>query len=97
MITNAALLIRPLVGLAFLIAGLLLLRSPLSRPSGWLIAIGGVLFACAEAYGVFTLRPFFGADYDEDWHGQMEAIYAFGTLGLMVCAAGSLMLAWKSR
>ena len=95
MITNAALVIRPLVGLVFLIAGLLLARAPHSRSSGWLIALGGALFAGAGAYGVLTVRPFFGADYDEGWHGQMDAIDALGTLGVLVCAVGTLLLAMR--
>ncbi len=97
MITNASLVIRPLVGLGFLVAGLLLSRSAPSRASGWLLAIGGALFMGAESYGVFTGRPFLGADYDESWHGQMDAIDAAGTLGLLICAAGALLLARKTR
>ena len=97
MITNGALLVRLLIGLAFLLAGLLLARREQVRASGWLIAVGGVLFAGAEAYGIITLRPFIGADYDEGWHGQLETIEAVGTLGLLLCACGMLRLAWPGR
>ena len=98
MITNAALVIRPFVGLAFLIARLMLSRNPASRASGWLIALGGVLFGGAEAYGVITLHPFVGGDYDERWQSQIAATAAFSTLGLVLCAAGLLAAAtrWRS-
>ena len=93
MIANAALLVRPLVALVFLAAGLLMLRTPATRTGGWLIAIGAVLFGGAEAYGVITVRPFVGGPYDEHWQEQLAAIEAFSTLGLLVCAAGLVALA----
>jgi hypothetical protein len=97
MVTNAALVIRPFVGLAFLIAGIFLLRSPLSRASGWLLAIGGLLFAGAESYGIVTLRPFIGGAYQEEWQAQVALMEAAGTLGLALCAAGTLALGkWRS-
>jgi hypothetical protein len=90
MLTNAALVVRPFVGLAFLIAGVLLMRSPASRPSGWLLALGAVLFGGAETYGVFTLRPFVGGAYQEEWQAQVAFMEAASTLGLALCAAGAL-------
>jgi hypothetical protein len=99
MVTNAALVVRPFVGLAFLIAGALLMRSPASRASGWLLAIGGVLFGGAETYGVFTLRPFVGGAYQEEWQAQVASMEAAGTLGLALCAAGALACVkekWRS-
>ena len=99
MVTNAALVVRPFVGLAFLIAGLLLLRSPASRASGWLLAAGAVLFGGAETYGVITLRPFVGGAYQEEWQAQLAFMEAASTLGLVLCAAGVLALArakWPS-
>jgi hypothetical protein len=92
MVTNAALVIRPFVGLVFLIAGILLLRTPAARASGWLLAIGGVLFGGAETYGVVTLRPFVGGDYQEAWQAQVAFMEAASTLGLALCAAGALAL-----
>lgn len=92
MLTNAALVVRPFVGLAFLIAGVLLMRSPACRASGWLLAIGGVLFGGAEMYGVFTLRPFVGGAYREEWQAQVAFMEAASTLGLALCAGGALAL-----
>ena len=45
MVTNAGLVIRPLVGLIFLVAGILLLRSSSSRAGAWTISVGALLYA----------------------------------------------------
>jgi hypothetical protein len=97
MVTNASLVIRPVVGLLFLLAGLLLLRKSASRAGAWMICIGAALFLGAELYGVFTLRPFVGRDYDEAWAGQIAVTEGFSTLGLLLCAAGLLVYAYRPR
>jgi hypothetical protein len=67
MIANAGLVVGSVVGLLFLVAGLLLLRRPVSRGGALLITLGAALFLGAELYGVFVLRPFVGRPFDEQW------------------------------
>ena len=88
MIENTGLVIRPLVALLFLIGGLLLMRGPAPRASAIFIALGGALFLGAELYGVFTLRPFVGRYFDEEWHTQIATVDVAATLGLLLCACG---------
>lgn len=95
MIANAGLVIRPFVALVFLVAGMLLLRRSRSRTGGALIAIGAALFLGAELYGMFTLRPFIGRFFDEQWHAQIATVDALATLGLLVCAGGLVAHARK--
>jgi uncharacterized membrane protein (UPF0136 family) len=97
MVTNAGLVIRPLVGALFLLAGWLLLRKSTSRAGAWLICIGALLFLGAELYGVFTLRPFVGRDYDEAWNGQIAVVEGLSTLGLLLCAGGLVGYAYRPR
>ncbi len=95
MVTNAGLVIRPVVGLIFLVAGILLLRNSSSRTGAWMITIGALLFLGAELYGVVTLRPFVGRNYDEQWYEQIATVDALSTLGLFICAVGLVALAYK--
>jgi uncharacterized membrane protein YgdD (TMEM256/DUF423 family) len=97
MVTNAGLVIRPVVGLIFLVAGILLLRSSASRAGAWMITVGALLFLGSELYGVLTLRPFVGRDYDEAWYEQIATVDALSTLGLFVCAVGLVGLSWSRR
>lgn len=97
MITNTTLVIRPLVALAFLIAGLLLLRTSASRVGPPLIGLGALLVLGADLYGIFTLRPFVGKDYDDYWYAQVGAVEALDTIGLAVCACGLVAHAWSAR
>lgn len=97
MVTNAGLVIRPVVGLLFLLAGWLLLRKSASRAGAWMICIGAVLFLGAELYGVVTLRPFIGRDYDGAWNEQIALIEGLSTLGLLLCAGGLVGYACRSR
>jgi uncharacterized membrane protein YgdD (TMEM256/DUF423 family) len=97
MVTNAGLVIRPIVALVFLFAGVLLLRNSPSRAGALMITVGAVLFLGSELYGVFTLRPFVGRNYDEAWYEQIAAVDALSTLGLFVCAVGLAGLAWSRR
>src|SRR5205823_7930078 len=97
MVTNAGLVIRPLVGLLFLAAGILLLRNTASRAGAWMISAGALLFLGSELYGVFTLRPFVGRNYDEAWYEQIATVDALSTRGLFVCAVGLVGLSWSRR
>src|SRR2546425_9959854 len=97
MVTNAGLVIRPLVGLLFLAAGILLLRNSASRAGAWMISVGALLFLGSELYGVFTLRPFVGRNYDEAWYAQISTVDALSTLGLFGCAAAPGGVAWMRR
>ncbi|TAN54993.1 MAG: hypothetical protein EPN19_04075 [Betaproteobacteria bacterium] len=90
MIDNAGLLIRPVVALIFLLGGVLLLRSG-SRLGALCITAGAVLFLGAELYGVFTLRPFVGRFFDEEWRQQIATVDVAATLGLLLCAVGLVM------
>lgn len=96
MITNTALVIRPIVALAFLIAGLLLLRASASRLGAALVCLGAIIFLGAELYGVYTLKPFVGRDYDEHWYTQIAVVEALDTIGLAVCACGMILYAWRA-
>lgn len=88
MIDNAGLVIRPFVALIFLLGGLLLLRGSSVRFGAACITAGAILFLSAELYGVFTLRPFVGRFFDEEWRTQIGTVDVVATLGLLLCAAG---------
>src|SRR2546425_12387526 len=88
MVTNAGLVIRPVVGLLFLLAGILLLRSSSSRTGAWMISVGALLLLGSELYGVFTLRPFVGRNYDEAGYEQIAPVDGLSTLGLFIFAVG---------
>lgn len=96
MIDNAGLLIRPVVALVFLLGGVLLLRGSASRLAALCITAGAVLFLAAELYGVFTLRPFVGRFFDEEWRSQIATVDIAATLGLLLCAAGVAIHAFSS-
>src|SRR3989449_7951105 len=97
MVTNAGLVIRPLVGLLFLAAGILLLRNSASRAGAWMISVGALLFLGSELYGVFTLRPFVGRNYDQAWDEQIATVDALSTLGPFGCAVGLVRLSRGRR
>lgn len=94
MIANAGLVIRPLVALVFLAAGLLLLRNSSSRAGGFLVTIGAAIFLAGELYGLVVLRPFVGRFYDDDWYRQLATVDAVSTAGMLLCALGLLRRAW---
>ena len=96
MIENAGLVIRPVVALIFLLGGLLLLRGSASRFGALCIATGAAFFLGAELYGVFTLRPFVGRFFDEEWRTQIATVDIAATLGLMLCAAGLVTHAYRN-
>lgn len=94
MIDNAGLVIRPFVALLFLFGGVLLLRASPARLGAACITAGAVLFLGAELYGVFTLRPYIGRFFDEDWRWQIGAVDVVATIGLLLCAAGVVVHAF---
>ena len=96
MIDNAGLVIRPIVALIFLLGGLLLLRGSVSRVGALCIVAGAVLFLGAELYGVFTLRPYVGRFFDEEWRSQIATVDIAATLGLLLCAGGLVAHAYKN-
>jgi hypothetical protein len=95
MVTNEGLVVRPFIALIFLFAGVLLLKSSSSRIGAVLITIGAVLFLGSELYGVITLQPFVGRNYDEQWYEQIATVDALSTLGLFICALGLAALAYR--
>lgn len=76
-----------IVGLVFLIAGLLVWNRAASG-GGMIITAGAVLTLGTAVYGLAVLRPFIGRTYDEQWHQQISTVEALVTLGLLICAAG---------
>ena len=96
MIDNAGLVIRPIVALIFLLGGLLLLRGSVSRVGALCIVAGAVLFLVAELYGVFTLRPYVGRFFDEDWRRQIATVDIAATLGLLLCAGCLVAHAYRN-
>jgi hypothetical protein len=86
-ITNAGLVGGLVIGVGFLVAGMLLWRR--SPGGGGLIVTTGALLTLATAiYALVVLKPFVGRPYDEGWHQQISTIEAAATLGLLICAAG---------
>ena len=94
MIANAGLVIRPIVGAIFLVAGILLWRR--SRAGGVLVTIGAVLFLGAELYGLVVLRPFLGRSFDEAWQEQLSTVDGVATLGLLLSAVGLFIQSRKT-
>lgn len=95
MIANAGLVVRPVVGVLFLVAGLMLWKR--SRAGGVLISIGALLFIGAELYGLVVLKPFVGRPFDEAWQEQLSAVDAVATLGMLVCSIGLVVHAFKVK
>ena len=87
MITNAGLVAGVIIGLVFLLAGILLLSRGSSR-GGAMVTLGALLYLGAQLYGLVELRPFLGRPFDQDWSEQISAIVGVSTVGLLVCAAG---------
>lgn len=87
MITNASLVAGPIVGLVFLLAGVLLWSR--ARSGGAVVVtVGALLTLGAAVYALAVLRPFVGRVYDDGWYQQIDTVEALATLGLLVCAAG---------
>ncbi|HEY9531073.1 MAG TPA: hypothetical protein VIQ55_06760 [Burkholderiales bacterium] len=87
MITNAGLVAGVIIGLVFLLAGLLLLMRGSTRGGG-MVTLGALLYLGSQLYGLIELRPFIGRPFDQDWSEQISAIVGLSTVGLLICAAG---------
>jgi len=97
MVTNAGLVAGVIVGVALLVAGVLLLNRSPSRGGGVVVTLGALLFLAAEVYGTIVLRPFIGRPFDEQWAQQIATVEALGMLGLLLCAAGMVAHALKLK
>ncbi|HEY0663524.1 MAG TPA: hypothetical protein VGD18_02830 [Thiobacillaceae bacterium] len=97
MFTNTGLVLRLLVGLVFLAAALLLLRSPGPRVAPGVIAAGAALVLAGNLYGLVVLRPFIGRYFNEHWAQQVDLVDAMSTIGMLVCGAGVLWQAFEAR
>jgi hypothetical protein len=86
-ITNAGLVAVVIIGLVFVLAGILLLKRGSTRGGG-MVTIGALLYLGSQVYGLIELRPFVGRPFDQDWSEQISAIVGLSTVGLLVCAAG---------
>ncbi len=95
MFTNAGLVIRLVVAVLFLLAGLLLLRKRQVRLGSAMIIVGAGLFLVGELYGMLVLRPFVGRFFDEQWHVQNDIVDALSTVGLLLCASGLVAHAYR--
>jgi hypothetical protein len=86
-ITNAGLVAGLVIGLGFLVAGIMLWRRA-STGGGAIVTAGAVITLGAAVYALFVLRPFVGRPYEDGWYEQISTIEAAATIGLLVCAAG---------
>jgi hypothetical protein len=86
-ITNAGLVAGVIIGLVFLLAGLLLLRRGSTR-GGAMVTLGALLYLGSQVYGLIELRPFLGRPFDDAWSEQISTIVGLSTVGLLICAAG---------
>jgi hypothetical protein len=86
-ITNAGLVAGVIIGLVFVLAGILLLRRGSTRGGG-MVSLGALLYLGSQLYGLIELRPFIGRPFDDAWSEQISAIVGLSTVGLLVCAAG---------
>ena len=87
MVTNAALVAELIVGLVFLLAGVLL-WSRAHSGGAMVVTVGALLTLGTAVYALAVLRPFVGRVYDEQWSEQIATVEALATLGLLICAAG---------
>lgn len=87
MITNAGLVAGVIIGLVFLLAGLLLLQRGSTR-GGAMVTLGALLYLGSQVYGLIELRPFLGRPFDDAWSEQISTIVGLSTVGLLICAAG---------
>ena len=96
MFTNAGLVIRLIVALLFLVAGMMMVLSRgRVRLGSAMIIVGGSLFLAGELYGMMVLRPFFGRFFDEQWHVQNDIVDVLSTFGLLLCAGGLVAHAYR--
>jgi len=93
MVDGVALIVRPFLGLPFLIAGIVLWRKVPNRVGPAIIALGGSLSLIAELYAIATMPNTFVASDAPVTHGISPE--AWSTAGLVLCAVGSLIHAFK--
>jgi hypothetical protein len=86
-ITNAGLVAGLIIGLGFLIAGVVLWRRA-PTGGGLIVTVGAVITLGAALYALFVLKPFVGRPYEDGWYEQISTVEAAATIGLLVCAAG---------
>jgi fucose permease len=86
-VTNASLVAGLILGMVFLLAGLLL-WSRAHSGGAVVVTAGALLTLGAAVYALAVLRPFVGRVYDEQWSQQIATVEALATLGLLICAAG---------
>jgi hypothetical protein len=96
MIDNLGLVTLPFVALIFLLGGALLLRGAVSRTGALCVVAGAAVFLAAELYGVFTLRPYLGRFFDPEWRTQVATVEIGATLGLLLCAVGLVVHAFRN-
>ena len=87
MITNAGLVAGVVVGLGFLLAGILLWRRT-PTGGGVIVTAGALLTLGADAYALFVFKPYVGRPYEDGWYEQISTVETLATLGLLICAAG---------
>ena len=87
MITNAGLVAGVIVGLGFLIAGILLWRRA-PTGGGVIVTAGALILLGTDAYALFVFKPYVGRPYEEGWYEQISTVEMLATLGLLICAAG---------
>lgn len=86
-ITNAGLVAGVIIGVGFLIAGILLWQR-VPTGGGMIVTAGALVTLAAAVYALVVLKPFVGRPYEEGWHDQISTVEALATLGLLICAAG---------
>lgn len=87
MVTNASLVAGLILGLVFLLAGVLLWSRAHSGGAA-VVTVGALLTLGTAVYALAVLRPFVRRVYDEEWAQQIATVEALATLGLLICAAG---------
>ena len=87
MITNAGLVAGVIIGLGFLLAGILLWRRA-PTGGGVIVTAGALILLGTDAYALFVFKPYVGRPYEEGWYEQISTVEMLATLGLLICAAG---------
>jgi hypothetical protein len=86
-ITNAGLVAGVIIGLGFLIAGILLWRRA-PTGGGVIVTAGALILLGTDAYALFVFKPYVGRPYEDGWYEQISTVEMLATLGLLICAAG---------
>jgi hypothetical protein len=86
-ITNAGLVAGVIIGLGFLLAGILLWRRA-PTGGGVIVTAGALILLGTDAYALFVFKPYVGRPYEEGWYEQISTVEMLATVGLLICAAG---------